>query len=785
MIVDIAVATIVTAGARYTGIVVDRVFHGYFRLCALGLAFALAGCGGGGAPISTPIPPVVPTPVPVPVPPPAPGPFDTAEYRRSNAAVAAGALPAYQAGASGRGVIAAVIDSGVNPDLAEFAGRISPLSRDLTGSRGLGDDDGHGTEVAGILLAARNNSSIHGIAPEAILLALRADRPGSCAETAGCGYPNAAIAAGVDAATSAGARVINISLGGGSGSTAVAAAAGRASAAGSIIVVSAGNDSATESDPLARALVAATPGRTIIVAGAIDEAGALADFSNRAGSLGNVYLTALGVRVRSFDQTGAGFLYSGTSESAPVIAGAVALLAQAFPNLSGAQIVDILLRTADDLGAAGTDAIFGRGALNIARAFQPVGNLSVAKIADPLAANNGTLGGAFGDAGQLGQALSHVIAHDSYDRPFDVNVAASLRREAPGRLANALLSGDIASAGQFIGNARISIAGRGFDRRGWRGDRLTGVDRRDQPQADFVAGAARLQLSRSQTAVLGYGQSVRALLQSATGGSDSKGGSESDSDSKGGSESDSERGGAPTPLVAGRATEPGLLASAGPGAALAQRLAGWTLGVGFGTLSLPWHGSGYGVPPRAMRAIARLERHVGALQVAAAGEFLIENGSILGSQFSSVFGVNGASTLSAVIEIGVPIGGWSLLADMRIGRTRPDLTGAGLWQGSAALASTAGSLTLWRDGILCNDDRFSLTIAQPLRASGGALLALGAAPTIASIAPTGREIAVEAGYARQLGRGAVSIGTFWRHQPGHIAESAADLGLAMRYRTAF
>ena len=97
----------------------------------------LAGCGGGGGGlVSTPAPVAPPTQAPTPTPSPV-SPvttnFDTAEYRRSNAVVAAQAIGAYQAGATGAGVIAAVIDSGVNAASSEFAGRISPASRDLIG----------------------------------------------------------------------------------------------------------------------------------------------------------------------------------------------------------------------------------------------------------------------------------------------------------------------------------------------------------------------------------------------------------------------------------------------------------------------------------------------------------------------------------------------------------------------------------------------------------------------------------------------------------------------------
>ncbi|MEY2884457.1 MAG: hypothetical protein RL490_2181, partial [Pseudomonadota bacterium] len=361
--------------------------------CAIGtaggLALMLAACGGGGGVVSTPAPNPAPTPTPSPTPTPTPTPnpainYDTAEYRRSNGAVAAQALAAYQAGATGAGVLVAVIDSGVASGNAEFAGRISPLSRDLAGNRGIGDEDGHGTEVSAILLAARDDINIHGVAFDATLLALRADRPGTCAETTGCSFDSNAIAAGFDVAAAARARVVNVSLGGGSAPFSVRSAAARASASGAVIVLSAGNDGNDEADPFATAIRAATPG-TVIVAGAIDATRAIASFSNKAGTAADYYLTALGNRVRSIDENGVSFLYSGTSEAAPIISGAAVLLAQAYPNLTPTQIVDILLRTADDLGATGTDPIFGRGALNIARAFAPIGTLSVEKVADPFA----------------------------------------------------------------------------------------------------------------------------------------------------------------------------------------------------------------------------------------------------------------------------------------------------------------------------------------------------------------------------------------------------------------
>src|SRR4249919_1233267 len=106
---------------------------GYLASTACGLMLTLSACGGGGGgggigstppPPSTLTPPPTTTPPPPPPPPPPPGTnFDTSEYERSNGAISSGAITAWQKGATGQGVKLAVVDSGINPALAEFAGR--------------------------------------------------------------------------------------------------------------------------------------------------------------------------------------------------------------------------------------------------------------------------------------------------------------------------------------------------------------------------------------------------------------------------------------------------------------------------------------------------------------------------------------------------------------------------------------------------------------------------------------------------------------------------------------
>src|SRR5437764_393939 len=165
---------------------------------AVVLAFSLSACaGGGGGGGPSPALPVVPTPTPTPPPPPPPPPppappppgtnYDTAEYQASNYAVAANALSAYNAGATGKGVKIGIVDSGINPNLAEFAGRIDPASGDATGAgRGVSDDGGHGTAVSAVAAAARNGQNTMGVAFDATIVSERADQPGSCSHKDGC-----------------------------------------------------------------------------------------------------------------------------------------------------------------------------------------------------------------------------------------------------------------------------------------------------------------------------------------------------------------------------------------------------------------------------------------------------------------------------------------------------------------------------------------------------------------------------------------------------------------------
>lgn len=68
---------------------------------------------------------------------------------------------------------------------------------------------------------------------------------------------------------------------------------------------------------------------------------------------------------------------TGTSMAAPHITGALGLLMERFPYLDNAQVRDVLLTTARDLGAPGIDPIYGWGMVDLRKAIEGYGSLRV------------------------------------------------------------------------------------------------------------------------------------------------------------------------------------------------------------------------------------------------------------------------------------------------------------------------------------------------------------------------------------------------------------------------
>lgn len=283
----------------------------------------------------------------------------------------------------------AVLDSGVDHTQVDLAANVSPLSTDVVGTRnGPDGEDKHGTYVAGVIASSFNGLGTIGVAYNATILSVRTDKAGSYATTSstdddnGCLFNSIDLAHGVDYAVAHGARIINLSLGGdGALGPTFEDALSRAVAAGLVVTASSGNDSAADPEWPARYAIDPRYMGALMAVGATDAGNVLASYSNKAGVAAQGYVVAPGDNVISSCDGTSCYRLSGTSFAAPHVAGALALLLQAFPNLTGRAAVDILFRTADDLGDPGVDSTYGRGLINLQKAFSPIGALSIASAA--------------------------------------------------------------------------------------------------------------------------------------------------------------------------------------------------------------------------------------------------------------------------------------------------------------------------------------------------------------------------------------------------------------------
>jgi serine protease len=134
----------------------------------------------------------------------------------------------------GKGIVVAVVDTGIAP-VEDLAGtKLLAGATFVPGTRSAVDDQGHGTHVAGTIAQTTNNATgTAGVAPEATLL------PVKVLSSIGLGS-SAWIAAGIDYAVDEGADVINLSLGGGYSSV-IHNAIKKAEKQGVVVVAAAGN----------------------------------------------------------------------------------------------------------------------------------------------------------------------------------------------------------------------------------------------------------------------------------------------------------------------------------------------------------------------------------------------------------------------------------------------------------------------------------------------------------------------------------------------------------------
>jgi len=787
----------------------------WHMVVALGSLALVAGCGGGGGSVgSTPAPAPSPTPTPTPAPTPTPtatptSAFLTSEYNRSSGPAQHNAVAAWVSGYNGSGITIGIVDSGIDQTSPEFTGRIAGASRDVAGNRGLTNaDSDHGTQVAMVAAAARDSTGVLGIAWNAIVAMFRADTVGSCATydpavpDSGCEFNDSDIAQGVNGAVAAGAKVINLSLGGSSPSIVLRSAVANAAASGVVVVISAGNDGDSTDpakdpnnpDPFASGLRAAGNGN-VIIAGSVDKDNVISTFSNKAGSEAAWFLDARGERVccvyengvlkvvTNADGTQSVYVVSGTSFAAPQIAGAAALLRQAFPNLTAVQVVDLLLRTAKDAGAIGTDPIYGRGILDIAAAFAPQGTTALAgsTVAMPLGDTTGVTSAPMGDATTRGAHLTAVVL-DAYQRAYRVDLSAGLRAaQVPRRLAPALQqeTRQISFGGDRLAMSFMVDGSRRAASLPWQG--LLRLSRGDAEAARVLATRVAAQIAPHSRIAFAFAQGADGLVAQLQGQ------------------------GQPAFLIARSPADDQGFAEQG------QMAFAWRQQIGpWGLTALAERGTALSAAPvlseatglarirsdRAQRFGLSLDRRFGTAGFALGLGWLNESRTMLGARLHEGFGPGGADSL--LLDWSAD---WRPAQDWRLGvAARGAVTwphAGGTLAPGARLLSSAWSVDLGREGLLEPGDVLALRLSQPLRVERGALNLLlpvswsytalepGLAPSALSLTPRGREIDGELNWRGPLGPGTGMLSLFYRRDPGHYAALPGDFGLAASWSQRF
>lgn len=322
------------------------------------------------------------------------------QYHTSSSSLTSGTLgmdinwqPGYEGSTvRGNGVTIALIDSGfttTHPDLQDRLWRNSSETADgvdndnnglvddingwnfVNSNSNFTDQFGHGTQVAGVMMAKNDTVGIVGIASQAKIMPLKV------LGSNGQGTSSDVIQA-INYAVAEGAKVINMSLGGAfADSSALITACNNAVSNGVVVVAAAGNSNVD----ISRYHFAPANIATVIAVGSVTNTGAKASFSNTGTALSVVTPGVHIVTTKSPSGSGNSssqvlpdginnyIINSGTSFSSPMVAAAAALLLEKSPSLSVTQVRTQLQNTARDIGSRGKDTKFGYGLLDVGRAL--------------------------------------------------------------------------------------------------------------------------------------------------------------------------------------------------------------------------------------------------------------------------------------------------------------------------------------------------------------------------------------------------------------------------------
>ncbi len=282
-----------------------------------------------------------------------------------------GAPQTWDLGYTGKGIKVAIVDTGIDGTHPDLKDRIVEFKDYVQGKTTAYDDFGHGTHVAGIIGGdgAASNGKYKGVAPEVSFISVKVlgkDGSGSLNN----------ILAGINYAAKTDARIISLSLGSNQHSQAMDDAIHNAVAAGKIVVCAAGN-----SGPNARTIGCPADSPDALTVGATDKNDNIASFSSRGPNRDGTIkpdVSAPGKDIVSTRAAGTNdgkaidnyyLSMSGTSMATPMVSGAIALLLEKKPDLTPAQVKDIMEKTAKPLGSGVPNSNYGYGRISIINAI--------------------------------------------------------------------------------------------------------------------------------------------------------------------------------------------------------------------------------------------------------------------------------------------------------------------------------------------------------------------------------------------------------------------------------
>ncbi len=382
---------------------------------------------------------------------------------------AIGADYAYARGYTGAGVTVGVIDTGADPNHDAFANKLHPQSAVASQScpggacsfSSIRDTGSHGTAVGGLIAGARLGNRMHGVAYDAELLMIGIQLGEGTPDYQPVDLSNAASFRGLDEQgqgiyrrIGGQTRIINHSFGYEGVVTNYTANEYRAAFGRTIdallqegtpdsekmILVWAAGNSYGKFDVQGNMADASSPNNTaatphlfpalrghFITVVATQSDGTIASYSNRCGVAADYCMAAPGHGVLA-PWVGSGDGYGtigGTSAAAPHVAGALALMEEAFRGqLGSTEMVTRLFAAADKEGIYADRNTYGQGLLDVEKATRPIGGMTASlsnTLNGPTVAleRSGVAAGpAWGDALQSAFAGRELAVFDSMNAPF-------------------------------------------------------------------------------------------------------------------------------------------------------------------------------------------------------------------------------------------------------------------------------------------------------------------------------------------------------------------------------